>query len=162
MVPTSKHPFDKPLAPFDDRVVMCARAARVFGGRVVVSRVEEELGGESYTLRLVKTLATRRPDDQLALVIGADLLEERARWHGWPELERLVPFIVVGRAGVAPAGEGVALPAVSSPEVRAGLAAGHRVAGLLDPGGGASRSDGGLVHPAAHPWAPRFRAAARR
>jgi nicotinic acid mononucleotide adenylyltransferase len=53
---------------------------------------------------------------------------------GGAELQRTVPFIVVGRAGfaspdaqVAP----VALPAVSSRQVRAALAAGGDVRGLV-------------------------------
>jgi len=132
MVPAFKHPFDKRLAPFEDRVAMCERAARVFGGRVEVSRVEEELGGDSYTLRTMKALGARHAEHQFALVIGADLVAERERWHGWSELSTLVPFIVVGRSG---AGEGdVALPPVSSTDVRARIAAGQPIDALVDAG----------------------------
>jgi nicotinate-nucleotide adenylyltransferase len=120
MVPTFKHPFDKQLAPFADRVRMCELAAQPFA-RVRVSRIEEELGGESYTLTTVKALRARHPEHELALVIGADLVGERERWHGWRELEALVPFIVVGREGQPEAG-GLKLPAVSSTIVRERLA----------------------------------------
>ena len=129
MVPTFKHPFDKQLAPFDDRVRMCELAARPFAA-VRVSRIEEELGGESYTLRTIKALRERHPDDALALVIGADLLGERERWHGWRELETLVPFIVVGREGQADTG-GLKLPAVSSTMVRQRLGGGESVESLV-------------------------------
>src|SRR5262245_13785522 len=97
MVPTFKHPFDKQLAPFADRVAMCERAAAIFGGKVKVSRIEGELGGDSYTLRTVKALAAQHPGDRFFLVIGSDLVAEREKWHGWPELKALVEFIVVGR-----------------------------------------------------------------
>lgn len=130
MLPTFRHPFDKPLAPYEHRVAMCERAAAVFGGRVVVSRLEEALGGESYTLRTVKAIMAERPEAQLSLVIGADLVEERERWHGWPELKTLIDFIVVGREGHG--GEGLALPPVSSTDVRARLQRGASVAGLID------------------------------
>jgi len=130
MVPTFKHPFDKQLAPYGDRVVMCERAAAIFGGRVSVSRLEEELGGESYTLRSVQALMERHPGHRFRLVIGADLLAERERWHGWPELKTLVEFIVVGRQGY-PGAPGLQLPRVSSTEVRARLAAGQPVDGLV-------------------------------
>src|SRR4051812_6330106 len=70
MVPTFKHPFDKQLAPYADRVAMCELAARPFD-RVTVSRIEEELGGDSFTLRTVEELKRRHPRDQFALVIGA-------------------------------------------------------------------------------------------
>jgi nicotinate-nucleotide adenylyltransferase len=137
MVPTWKHPFDKPLCGYAERVAMCELAARAFGGRVAVSRIEEELGGHSFTLRTVRALKARHPEIELALVIGADLLGERERWHGWAELKTLIPFIVVGRAGQTQGGEGDAanrldLPAVSSTEVRARLESGAQVDALVD------------------------------
>jgi nicotinate-nucleotide adenylyltransferase len=127
MVPTFKHPFDKQLAPFADRARMCELAAAPFA-HVEVSRIEEELGGDSFTLRTVKTLQERHPGVEWAIVIGADLLAERERWHGWPELKRLVEFVVVGRQGVAVTGSAaVELPAISSTLVRERLARGESV-----------------------------------
>lgn len=133
MVPTFKHPFDKRLAPFADRAAMCERAAEAFGGRVRVSRIEAELGGESYTLRTVKALAEQHREHELALVIGADLVAERVKWHGWAELSTLVPFIVVGRAGEAASVE-IVLPPVSSTDVRARIARGEPIDSLVDAG----------------------------
>lgn len=127
MVPTFKHPFDKALAPYADRVRMCELAAAPFAA-VRVDRIEEELGNESYTLRTVRALQERHPDHQFVLVIGADLVAERERWHGWEELSRL-PFIIVGRAG-AQAREGVELPPISSTEVRQRLRAGTSIDAL--------------------------------
>ncbi len=136
MVPTWKHPFDKQLAPYADRLAMCERAARPFGDRVVVSRIEEELGAESgasYTLRTVKALRAQHPGVELAMVIGADLVAERERWHGWPELKTLIEFIVVGRGGYPEvAATELMLPSVSSTEVRARLGRGEPVDALLD------------------------------
>jgi len=129
MLPTFKHPFDKQLVPFGDRVKMCELAASPFKA-VRVSRVEEELGGDSYTLRTIKVLNERHPDHRFSLVIGADLVAERERWHGWPELKELVPFIVIGREG-SPATGGIELPAVSSTIVRQRLAAGESVDNLV-------------------------------
>jgi nicotinate-nucleotide adenylyltransferase len=129
MVPTFKHPFEKQLAPFSDRAKMCELAASPFKA-VRVSRVEEELGGESYTLRTMRALCERHPDHRFSLVIGADLVAERERWHGWPELKELVPFIIIGRDG-SPAVGGVSLPAVSSTIVRQRLAVGEPVDPLV-------------------------------
>jgi nicotinate-nucleotide adenylyltransferase len=76
----------------------------------------------------VQALRAERPEDELALVIGADLVDERQRWHGWPTLKTLADFIIVGRGGYPGAGEAeVALPPVSSTEVRARIAAGRPV-----------------------------------
>jgi nicotinate-nucleotide adenylyltransferase len=132
MVPTFKHPFDKQLAPFGDRVAMCELAARLFNGRVKVSRIEEELGGESYTLNMVRALKARHPSADFALVIGADLVAERERWHGWPELKTAIRFIVVGRQGYGEADLSMPLPAVSSTDVRERLARGADCTSLID------------------------------
>jgi len=131
MIPTFKHPFDKVLAPYADRVEMCRRLAAIFGGRVEVSQIEEELGGESYTLNTVKALRERHPQTEFSLVIGADLVAERERWHGWPELSTLIAFIVVGRQGSGVDAPGLDLPAVSSTDVRERLATGRPTDSLV-------------------------------
>ncbi|HEX9104292.1 MAG TPA: nicotinate (nicotinamide) nucleotide adenylyltransferase [Polyangia bacterium] len=125
MVPTFKHPFDKQLVAFSDRAKMCELAASPFKA-VRVSRIEEELGGDSYTLRTMRALMERHSDHRFSLVIGADLVAERERWHGWPELKDLVPFIVVGRQG-SPETGGITLPAVSSTIVRRRMREGEPV-----------------------------------
>lgn len=131
MVPTFKHPFDKQLVAFGDRVKMCELAASPFK-TVRVSRIEEELGGDSYTLRTMKALKERHPDHRFSLVIGADLVAERERWHGWPELKELVPFIVVGRQGSPHVDEGgIVLPQVSSTIVRRRIREGEPVDTLI-------------------------------
>jgi nicotinate-nucleotide adenylyltransferase len=130
LVPCFKHPFEKALAPFEDRLEMCARAAQALGPRAKVSDVEGKLGGESRTLRTVTALQADHPGIELSLIIGADLLRELPSWYGADELQRQVRLIVVGRAGFD-GGAGPAMPAVSSSEVRERLAAGRPVEHLL-------------------------------
>src|SRR4051794_25903985 len=96
MVPCFEHPFDKRLESFEHRYRMAQLAAAPFGQHVEVSDVERRLGGESRTLRTVKALRAERPDAELVLAIGADLLKERERWYGYSELVTLVEFFVVG------------------------------------------------------------------
>ena len=62
VVPTYRHPFAKALAPYEDRVKMC-ELAMGFLPRVEVSRVEEELGGESRTLRTLQHLRAQHDGD---------------------------------------------------------------------------------------------------
>lgn len=133
MIPCYQHPFDKRSAPFAHRVAMCRLAGEILGDRVQVCTIEEELGGQSYTLRTVRALQERHPEHAFVLLIGSDLLQERQRWFGWPELATLVPFLVVGRMGVEGTATGttVALPAVSSTVVRAELAAGRSPSELV-------------------------------
>lgn len=144
-VPTFQHAFDKPLTSFEDRLAMCELAAAPLGPRARVSAVERELGGKSRTLLTVGRLQALEPDTSFSLVVGADLLSEIDSWFGAAELCQLVSFIVVGRQGakqdptkqdpvasVPMTEEGpLAMPAVSSTHVRAALAAGESVTGLV-------------------------------
>jgi nicotinate-nucleotide adenylyltransferase len=123
VVPCFVHPFAKELAPFEDRFAMC-EAAMGWLPRTRVSRVEELLGGESRTLRTLEHLALERPGDCFRLVVGADLLLEGKRWHGFEEVLHLAPPIVLGRAGVA-SGRRPLLPEVSSTAIREAIAAGR-------------------------------------
>ena len=132
LVPAARHAFGKSLAPFEDRLAMCRLAADALGPRVRVSAIERDLGGESRTLKTIRRLRQDHPEHDFSLVIGADLAGEVSSWQGGEELQRTVPFIVVGRGGVGGAGRSpVMLPAVSSTQVRSALAAGQDVRPLL-------------------------------
>jgi nicotinate-nucleotide adenylyltransferase len=124
VVPAYRHPFAKELAPYEERVTMC-RLAFTSLPSVEVSRVEEELGGESRTLRTLQHLSSRHPEWRLRLVIGADILAEAPRWLGFDSIVELAPPLVLARAGVdAPQAGPPLLPEVSSTKVRDALARG--------------------------------------
>jgi nicotinate-nucleotide adenylyltransferase len=118
VVPTYQHPFAKALASYEDRVKMC-ELAMGWLPRVEISRVEEELGGESRTLRTIEHLNARHPEWSLRFVMGADLVLESSKWHGFDRIAALAPPLVLGRVGVtyddAPP---AVLPSISSTEVR--------------------------------------------
>jgi nicotinate-nucleotide adenylyltransferase len=130
LIPCFLHPFDKALAPFEDRMAMCQRAAAALGPRARVSDVEGRLSGESRTLRTVRALQSEHPGTEFSVVIGADLEAEVSSWYGANELRALVPFIVVGRGG-HPGGGALAMPPLSSTEVRERLRGGRPVDGLV-------------------------------
>jgi nicotinate-nucleotide adenylyltransferase len=135
VVPVYRHPFAKELAPYPDRLAMC-RLALGWLPHVSVSTVEEELGGESLTLRTVEHLAIDHPSWSLRLLIGADVLGDLPKWHRWDRIAALAPPLVMGRSGVPVREAGVpwvgaeaegappepVLPCVSSTEIRAALA----------------------------------------
>ena len=124
VIPTFQHPFAKSLVPYDDRVKMC-ELAMGFLPKVEVSRVEEELGGESRTLRTIEHLKTKYPSESLRLVCGADIIVESAKWFGFDLIRELAPPIVLGRVGISYEGAPPPiLPELSSTEVRTLLAAG--------------------------------------
>jgi nicotinate-nucleotide adenylyltransferase len=129
IVPVFRHPFAKELAPFPDRMAM-SRLALGWIPHVHVSAVEEELGGESLTLRTVEHLGAAHPEWSLRLLVGADVLVDVPKWHRWDRIAELAPPLVLGRAGIESGGEGPlrrpepVLPRVSSTEVREALAKG--------------------------------------
>ncbi len=131
VVPTFHHPFAKSLVEFEHRFEMCRLAMAPLGDRVTVSRIEAELGqAQSRTLDTLQALRARYPEHAFRLVVGADILAERDKWYHWDDIERLAPPIVIGRAGY-PSETRFELPAISSTEVRARLAAGQSGAPLV-------------------------------
>ncbi|MDQ3038085.1 MAG: nicotinate (nicotinamide) nucleotide adenylyltransferase [Myxococcota bacterium] len=132
VVPAYQHPFGKPLVAFEHRAAMCERAFGVLRG-VEVSRLEEELGGASYTVRTLEALAERHPGTQLRLLVGADVLADVERWKDFERVRELAPLFVVGRSGYARE-EGIEtpdLPAISSTRARELLRAGESASGLV-------------------------------
>lgn len=135
LVPAVRHAFGKPLAPFADRFAMVEGTAAALGGRVKASRAEEEAaaaGSSGTTVELLRFLGKSRPADRFLLAVGSDILLEKDRWAHFDEVERLAELVVVNRAGFPESpGGGVPLPAISSSDVRARLARGESVAGLV-------------------------------
>lgn len=135
VVPVYRHPFAKNLAPYEERVAMC-RAALGWIPRVTISTVEEELGGESLTLRTLEHLRETQPGWALRLLVGSDVLADLPKWHRWDRISEIAPPLVMGRSGAAASSVDVTfvggasgkdvrvLPRVSSTEIRAALAAG--------------------------------------
>ncbi len=122
VVPAYQHPFAKELASYDARVAMTELAVGWLP-RVEVSRVEQALGGESRTLRTLERLQADHPEWLLRLVVGADILNEAHKWHGFERIVAIAPLIVLGRVGIeAPGAPEPILPRVSSTEVRAAAA----------------------------------------
>lgn len=124
VVPSYQHPFAKALAPYDDRVAMC-ELAMGWIPRVQVSRVEEELGGESRTVRTLEHLREQYAGKPLRFIMGADIMVEASKWYRFDRIVELAPPIVLGRVGVDyPSAPPPVLPSISSTEIRAKLGEG--------------------------------------
>jgi nicotinate-nucleotide adenylyltransferase len=131
VVPTFMHPFSKALVAFEHRIAMCRDAFGWIPG-VEISTIEQELGGESKTLRTLQHIQKMHPAWSLRLLVGADILGESSKWHGWEQIEKLAPPFVLGRQGVT---EGRAplplLPKISSSVLRSKIAQGEDVSSFL-------------------------------
>ncbi|MEZ4221155.1 MAG: nicotinate-nicotinamide nucleotide adenylyltransferase [Polyangiaceae bacterium] len=118
VVPVFKHPFDKPLAPYADRLEMARRAVEWIPG-VEVSAVEERLATPSLTLNTLTHLKSEHPDWQLRLMVGSDVLFEAPKWHAFDRITALAPPLVLGRVGFEHPDAPVAvLPELSSTRIR--------------------------------------------
>ncbi len=131
LLPAFQHAFDKPLAPWRERLAMARALAHTVGDGCRVEPIEEELPVPSYTVRTLETLAERHPGHELQLVVGADVLSQLPQWRQIERLRAHFPLIVVGRQGW-PAVEGApCFPDVSSTEIRALVASGEPYAHLV-------------------------------
>lgn len=132
LLPAWRHPFGKALAPFEDRVRMCELAVAAIRGAHVCT-AEADLAGDPLcgkTARTLEHLRAKHPDLDFALVVGADILPDTPKWYRWDRVQALARVVVVGRQGY-PGGEGPALPAISSTEVRERLGRGEDVSALV-------------------------------
>lgn len=128
VVPTFDHAFGKDLAPFDDRLDMCAATFSELGPRVRVLDVERHLPAPSYTVQTVRALLAQAPTAQPVIIVGSDILDELDRWQEPDALVRLARFFVVPRPGFPHPEKvdvDVAFPEVSSTEVRRAIADGQ-------------------------------------
>jgi nicotinate-nucleotide adenylyltransferase len=132
LLPSWRHPFGKELAPWADRVRMCELAITQLRGAHVCT-AEEALRDDPLcgrTARTLEYLVEKHPERRFALLVGADILADTPRWYRWDRVTELARVVVVGRQGY-PGGEGPALPAISSSEIRERLAQGQPVEGLV-------------------------------
>ncbi len=133
MLPAWKHPFGKPLAPFEHRVRMCELAAAPLRG-LHVCTAEADLADDPLvgkTARTLEYLVEKHPDRRFTLVVGADIVADTPKWYRFDRVRELARVIVVGRAGETGFADGPALPDVSSTEVRDRLARGEDVSSLV-------------------------------
>jgi nicotinate-nucleotide adenylyltransferase len=127
LMPVFEHPFHKVLAPFEHRMRMCELAAEELKN-VEVTRVEAEVGREGWTYQTLEYLREKRPDLELSLVVGSDLMLERDKWRRFDRVIELARLIVIHRAGYdVPEAPGPVLAELSSTVVRQKLGRGEDV-----------------------------------
>lgn len=151
-VPAADSPFKhgRMTAPAAERLALLRLAVRG-EPRFAVSTVDLDRGGVSYSVEMVERLREDGPPDaEWFFIVGADTLAGLSGWYRAKDLVRMCRFISFGRAGTeidpdslgfdpetnARLASGFAgdfdCP-ISSTDVRALLAAGKSVAGLVPP-----------------------------
>lgn len=133
MVPCYRHAFGKDLASYEDRIRMCELGTSAFAGRIEVSRIEEELGGPSYTIDVIEQLVQLHPKDQFFLLVGTDILHEKDQWKEFERLVELAPLLVAPRGGFHPQEGGFHIPEVASSQIRKKLSLREDISSILPP-----------------------------
>jgi nicotinate-nucleotide adenylyltransferase len=101
LVPCYQHMYNKELAPTEHRLAMCELMARCDGRiRTFDFEIVNQLRGETYNFvqRLLDEPLAQNECD-FSIIIGMDNANTFDRWVNFQELERMIRFVVVPRAG---------------------------------------------------------------
>lgn len=107
------HKAGEVSSPADLRLEM-VRAAVAGNPRFVVSGVELNRQGPSYTVDTLRQYRGAHPDADLFFIMGADQLAEFHEWQDPPGIAGMATLVAVGREGVEPSKMN---PLVVSPEL---------------------------------------------
>ncbi len=130
VLPVARHPYGKPLTPWQQRWDLCQAAFAALGPWISVH--DDELRNPSgFTFDLVTSIAAAHPGHQWCLIGGSDTAHDLPNWHRGAELAQLVEIIAIARRGHGGDADEAALPAISSRRLRSDLAAGLAVEGRV-------------------------------
>ncbi len=126
VLPVAKHPYAKPISSWDQRWRLCQLA---FADLPFVEVRNDEVRSTGFTIDLVELLASEYPENTWLLLGGTDTAKDLPNWKRGAELAKMLRIHAVPRGGLDD--HPGALPAISSSMIRARLAAGESVDGLL-------------------------------
>jgi nicotinate-nucleotide adenylyltransferase len=112
------------------------RAAIDGESNFAVDPMELERPPPSYAVDTVETLRQREPDAEFFFLVGEDNVARLSTWHRFPELAKLVQFVVLDRSGL---NTGHPYPAIrrhldiSATDIRKRVASGQSIRYLVPP-----------------------------
>jgi nicotinate-nucleotide adenylyltransferase len=92
---------ERSVTPAEDRLAVVEAAIGDVEG-LEASGIEIERGGLSYTIDTIEELRRRGPDDDLYLIVGADVAAALGSWERPDEIREEVTLVVMNRAGSSP------------------------------------------------------------
>jgi nicotinate-nucleotide adenylyltransferase len=90
------HKQDQSVTPFKRRVEMLQLAV-VGQPAFRISEIEKERGGLSFTVDSLEELRSRRPNDELFLIVGSDCLPDLPGWRDPVGIVKRAGLVVVAR-----------------------------------------------------------------
>jgi len=129
----SPHKQHSPPTPASDRVEVLRAAIRNEPG-FVLSEIDVQRKGASFSIDTVRQVRADYPKAELFFFIGADNVAELQTWKEWELLQRLVCFVVMGRGQDVPEHDFPTIERrvdISSTEIRNRIARGQSVRYLL-------------------------------
>lgn len=146
LLPAGDPPHKRRRSDKLDRLEMARRAAAGEDG-MFASEMEITRKGTTYTVDTLHALRRNQPGVEWVYIVGADTLNILESWRDFPQIARLCAFAAVGRPGVQGAREhaeelrmryGAQIelveaegPEISSTDIRARVAEGRPIAGLV-------------------------------
>ena len=102
-IPAAQSPHKLARIPSAPKIRLAMVQAAIGGEpRFECDPSETEREGPSFTVETVEEWRTRAPGDELFYLIGEDNVRELPTWRRFPELVRMVQFIVFTRDATAP------------------------------------------------------------
>lgn len=92
------HKRHQTLTPTHHRLEMLRRAI-AGDANLMLSEIEIERGGVSYTLDTVRALQSQWPDAELSLIMGADTFQDIDSWKQFADVLRASHILVASRPG---------------------------------------------------------------
>lgn len=124
----------KPTSP-ELRLAML-RAAIEGEPRLAFDAMELDRPPPSYTIDTVEALRQRDPAVEFFLLIGEDNVEDLSTWHRFPELSKMVQFVVLERSGLNTAHPYPVIRRhldISATDIRKRVASGRSIRYLVPP-----------------------------
>lgn len=88
----------KQVSAAEDRYLMTV-VATASNPRFLVSRVDIDRGGDTYTVDTLADIRAQYPEAELFFITGADALQKIVTWRDWEKIFDLAHFVGVTRPG---------------------------------------------------------------
>jgi nicotinate-nucleotide adenylyltransferase len=136
-IPSAISPHKLDLTPASPAIRLEMLRAAIEGEpRFAFDAMDLERGSPSYAVDTVETLCQREPTAEFLFLVGEDNVARLSSWHRFPELSKMVQFVVLDRSGVNTSHPYPAIRRhldISATDIRKRVASGRSIRYLVPP-----------------------------